>query len=187
MTPATARLAVRPAPSSMCPAMLVVLAVTALLVVGVRESARVNSVIVVIKLVIIVGVHRRRRRVRQHGALGDRQQTRRAISFRPISAPANSAGAACCAAPPWCSSPISASTPSRPRRRRPSNPQRDMPIGILGSLVDLHGALRRGRLRADRHRAPTTGSTWPTRSPSASTRSAWAGCRRSSSSASSSA
>ena len=36
----------------------------------------------------------------------------------------------------------------RPRRQR--NPQRDMPIGILGSLVDLHAALRPGVRRTDR-------------------------------------
>ena len=32
------------------------------------------------------------------------------------------------------------------------NPKRDMPIGILGSLVDLHGALRAVLVRAERRR-----------------------------------
>ena len=32
------------------------------------------------------------------------------------------------------------------------NPQRDMPIGILGSLVDLHRALRAVLARAERRR-----------------------------------
>ena len=40
------------------------------------------------------------------------------------------------------SSPSSASTSSPPRPRRPSNPQRDMPRGILGSLLICTRALR---------------------------------------------
>ena len=35
------------------------------------------------------------------------------------------------------------------------NPQRDMPIGILGSLRHLHRALHRGVAGADRHRRAT--------------------------------
>ena len=38
-------------------------------------------------------------------------------------------------APPWSSSPSSASTSSRRPPRRPANPQRDLPRGILGSLA----------------------------------------------------
>ena len=73
------------------PAMVVIAAISALLVVGVHESARVNSVIVAIKLVIIVVFIVRRGAVRQHRALGDGEQSGRALSFRPMPDPANSA------------------------------------------------------------------------------------------------
>ncbi len=43
----------------------------------------------------------------------------RPSSRRTPARSAISAGAACCAAPPWCSSPISGSTPFRPPLRRP--------------------------------------------------------------------
>ena len=39
------------------------------------------------------------------------------------------------------------------------NPTRDVPIGIIASLADLHGALHRRRRRADRHGAATTRSS----------------------------
>ena len=94
------------------PAAAIILSLTALLVRGTRE---------------VDAVQQHHRRDQGHGrADGDRVR-RRAISTTPIgrrsfpTTPASSAisaGAAWCAARRWCSSPISASTPSRPRRRR---------------------------------------------------------------------
>ena len=52
------------------PAMAVVAAISALLVVGVRESARINNVIVTIKLVIIVLFIVAAARIRQHRNIG---------------------------------------------------------------------------------------------------------------------
>ena len=49
--------------------------------------------------------------------------------------PAPSAGSASSPPPRSCSSPTSASTSSPPPPRRARNPQRDLPIGIVGSLV----------------------------------------------------
>ena len=115
--------------------MVVIAANTALLVVGVRESARANSVIVAIKLVDHRGVHRRGRAVRKHGALGDGAQSGRAISFRRTSAPANSAvsgvvrGAAVVFFAYIGFDAVSTAA------QEAKNPKRDMPIGILGSLV----------------------------------------------------
>jgi hypothetical protein len=99
------------------PAMVVVIAVTAVLTIGVRESARVNNVIVATKLVIIVCSSSAGRAILQLGALGHGGEPGWAFHSaqhrrRPIRL------AALCAAPPWSSSPISASTLSRRRRRR---------------------------------------------------------------------
>ncbi len=89
------------------PAAAIVLALTALLVLGTTESSRFNNAVVAVKIVVValfVGF----------GAfsLDPRIGTR---SCRPTTAAsAISAPAACCAALPWCSSPSSASTRSRP-------------------------------------------------------------------------
>ena len=71
--------------------MVVVAGISALLVVGVRESARANNVIVAIKLVVIVVFIVAAAPFVDDGALGDGRQSGGRISFRPISAPARSA------------------------------------------------------------------------------------------------
>jgi basic amino acid/polyamine antiporter, APA family len=98
------------------PAMAVVAVMATVLLFGSRESARINTAFVAIKLVIVIHVHPGRRLVLQPRQLGDISQSDRRI--RPARGGTRRFG--WCAAPPWCSSPISASTRCRPRRRRPS-------------------------------------------------------------------
>ena len=103
------------------PAMAIIIAVTTLLVVGVKESARVNNVIVALKIAIVVlfvvvGFWY----VKQSNWVVPGKNPR-ARSSRPTTAPsASTAGPASCAGGGWCSSPMSGSTRSRRRRRRPS-------------------------------------------------------------------
>ena len=61
------------------PAMLVIAAISALLVVGVHESAKVNNVIVVIKVAIVVIFIVAGLRLHQQGKLGDGGQSRRRL------------------------------------------------------------------------------------------------------------
>ena len=83
-----------------------------------------------------------------------------------------------------CSSPTSASTRSRPRPRRRANPQRNLPIGILGGLAICTRHLRHRRRGAHRAwcrtselgRSPTR---WRTRSNVAGLHTASAGSSRS--------
>ena len=56
--------------------MIIVALVTALLVVGIQESARVNNVIVLIKVAIVVLVHHRRAADGDHGQLGRQVHSR---------------------------------------------------------------------------------------------------------------
>ena len=76
------------------------------------------------------GVHRLRLPLREHPRTGSRSSPRTQGAFGHVRL-----SRASCRARPWCSSPTSASTPSAPPPRRPRNPQRDLPIGILGSLA----------------------------------------------------
>ena len=99
------------------PAILIVVAVTALLVVGIQESARVNNVIVVIKVAIVLAFIAFRAGPRLDGQLGREVHPRRT----PASS-ANTAGAGSSAGPGSSSSPTSASTPSRQPPRRPRTP-----------------------------------------------------------------
>ena len=104
------------------PAVFIVLGDHRAAVVGVRESARANTIMVIIKLAILVffivlGVHRvqRRqpaRRSRRSGFDGVVTRARRSSS-----------------------SPTSASTRSRPSGEETKNPGRDLPIAIIGSLA----------------------------------------------------
>ena len=76
---------------------------------------------VVIKLLALGAVHRRRRDAPAPGELPPvRAERLHAASTRARRS---------------CSSPTSASTRSRPRPRRRKNPQRNLPIGILGGLA----------------------------------------------------
>ncbi len=101
------------------PAVAIILIITTLLVIGIRESAKFNDFIVALKLIVIALFIIFAVRGLQHRQLGDSAAIPMARSCRRTPAPACSAGPACCAAPPWCSLPMSASMRSRPRRRKP--------------------------------------------------------------------
>ena len=129
-------------------------ATSALLVIGIQESARVNNVIVAIKVVD----HRRcssrsAAPLLQHRALGDGRATRAAASFRPNvghgqfgwSGILRGAGVVFFAYIGF----DAVSTAAQEAK----NPQRDMPIGILGSLVICTVLYVAVALRAHRHRA----------------------------------
>ena len=121
------------------PAFVIVALLTVLLVVGVKESARLNSVIVVLKIVLVHRLHRDRRLLRAsptnwhpfapNGFRGI-MAARRLIFFAYIGFDAISTTA-----------------------EEAKNPQRDLPIGMIASLVDLHGLLHRGHGGADGHGA----------------------------------
>jgi APA family basic amino acid/polyamine antiporter len=114
------------------PAMLIIVAISSLLVIGIRESSRVNNVIVVIKVAIVIAFivagiafissQNWVTAGNPEGAFIPPNQGPgifgKARSSRRTKGPAFSAGAEFCAAPPSCSLPISASMRSRPRRRR---------------------------------------------------------------------
>ena len=53
--------------------------------------------------------------------------------------------------PRWSSSPTPGSRPWPTWARRPASRKRDLPLGLLGTLRDLHGALHRRLAGADRH------------------------------------
>ena len=116
------------------PAMLVIAGVSALLIVGVHETARANSVIVAIKLVIILVFIVAAAPFVSLGTLDNRQQPRRRFHPpeywpRPIRFERRSPRRRCCLL-----------RLHRLRRcfnrvQEAKNPKRDMPIGILGSLV----------------------------------------------------
>ena len=103
--------------------------------VGVSESAKVNNVIVAIKVSVLVAfiVVGGLIVLSPTSASWSPRTGRR--SSRRTRATASSASTASCAPPRSCSSPISASRRSRPRGRRPRTRSKDMPFGIIGSLV----------------------------------------------------
>ena len=100
--------------------------ITIVLVWGIRESARFNAV--------MVGDQ-------DHGAHSSSSSSASTASsprlMRATGQPfcPERLGGALAPAPPSSSSPTSASTPSRPSPKRRKNPQRDLPIGIIASLV----------------------------------------------------
>ena len=115
-------------------AMLAILAITTVLVIGIKESANFNSAIVIVKLGIVgifmvLGGY-----FLLHASRAGPAQLASLHSARRMGT-ATSAGTALPRARPRSSSPTSALTPSRQPRRRPRIRKRDMPIGILGSLV----------------------------------------------------
>ena len=146
--------------------------VTALLVIGIHESASVNNVIVVIKVVDRRDLHRGRPRRSSTTAIGSLPPIRTARSSRrmPGSATFGWSGVLRGAGVVFFAY-IGFDAVSTAAQEA-KNPQRDMPIGILGSLVDLHDPLRAGRRRDDRHRQLRQAQRRPIRSRSASTRSA---------------
>ena len=109
------------------------------------ETARFNGIMVLVKVAIVVAGDPVRPALCAHGATSR-------PSFRPTRGVwGNSASAASWRRRAWSSSPISASRPCRWRRRKRAIPRRDIPIGILGSLGDLHRALHADGGGADRH------------------------------------
>ena len=120
------------------PAALIVLAITWLLYIGVRESARANNIMVVVKLlvlgffVVLGAMHidpANYKPFAPNGWAGIHQGAA-IVFFAYIGFDAISTAA-----------------------EETKNPQRNMPIGILGGLGDLHGHLRHRRHRRDRARA----------------------------------
>ena len=92
---------------------------TVILVIGIRESARFNATMVIIKLAVVLFVI----------VVGSTYiDTANWHPFLPFG------WAACCRDRPTCSSPTSASTPSRRTPRRRSIRSATCPIGILVSL-----------------------------------------------------
>ena len=112
------------------PAVLITIAVTLLLIVGVSESATVNAVIVVIKVGDRARRDRRRRAVHRHRRTG--------IPFIPAEhrAPsASTAGAASCAGRGVIFFAYIGFDAVSTSAQEARDPQRDMPRGILGSLA----------------------------------------------------
>ena len=100
------------------PAVLITLAVTVLIVIGIKESANVNAAIVIVKVAVVRDCHPGRRGVCQHrelDAVHPREHRQRSAS---------TAGAASCAAQASSSSRISDSTRCRWRRRKPRTRRR---------------------------------------------------------------
>ena len=124
----------------------------------------------------IINLPARAHRAADHGAAGRRRPRVGALqrgdgrdqaaspccSSSPSASPTSSrrtgsrsrrtAGRASWRRPRSCSSPTSASTPSRRPRKRRKNPQRDLPIGIIASLVICTVLVSRRRPGAERHR-----------------------------------
>ena len=129
------------------PAVIITIAVTALLIVGVSESATVNAVIVVIKVGDRAGRHRRRRDVHPDRPTGIRSSRRTPGTFGEYgwSGVLRGAGVIFFAYIGF----DAVSTSAQEAR----DPQRDMPRGILGSLAICTDALR-ARLGGDGRRRP---------------------------------
>ena len=90
-----------------------------------RERCRFNSTIVVIKVSVVLFVIALGSRYINTANWGTRLGRRSRLWLLGIGARAQRT----------FSSPISDSMPSRPPLRKPRNPQRDLPIGIIVSLV----------------------------------------------------
>ncbi len=103
------------------PGFLIVFVLTLLLVRGVRESAEANNVMVADQDRRHPHFPGRRRHAGQSSQLDTRS--------RPPASPASLPAA------PSCSSPTSASIRFRPRPKNARTPQRDLPFGIIASLI----------------------------------------------------
>ena len=102
------------------PAVLIVLLIMVLLVIGVRESARFNAVMVAIKLAAVAVLHRRRRAY---------VQTENWSPFMPYGSSGVMAAAAVVFFAYIGFDAVSTTA------EEAKNPQRDLPIGIIASLV----------------------------------------------------
>ena len=153
------------------PAMLVIVAVSTLLVVGIRESARVNNVIVAIKLVIILVFIAAAAPFVTTANWVDASNPDGA--FIPPNAGPGQFGLSGvlrgAAVVFFAYIGFDAVSTAAQEAKNPEARHADRHSRLAR---DLHRALRRGRLRAHRDRALTTSSTSPIRSRSASTRSA---------------
>jgi APA family basic amino acid/polyamine antiporter len=114
------------------PALCIMLALTAMLSLGVRESARVNNVMVIIKTVVVL----------LFIVVGAQARQPRPTGIR--SCPFGMNGIMSAAAVVFFAFiGFDAVTSAAEEVKRP---ERDLPIGIIGSLADLHRAVRdRGR------------------------------------------
>ncbi len=115
-------------------AFLAIGGVTTILVIGIQESANFNSAIVIVKVAIVLIVHRHRRRVRPEASGDGQRQLASVHSAQPRafgeygwSGIARAAGVIFFAYIGF----DAVSTAAQEAK----NPQKDMPIGILGSLV----------------------------------------------------
>ena len=113
------------------PAVLITVAVTALIIRGIRESANVNTVIVFVKLAVVAHRHPGRRRVRQLRQLASAHSGRTRALFGEYGVqrhPASRGGGVIFFAYIGFDAVSVAAQEAK-------NPQKDMPMGILGSLV----------------------------------------------------
>ncbi len=106
------------------PAFVIALVITAILVVGIKESARFNATIVVIKVSVVLFVIARGGSVHQHGQLGNGWS-----SFAPNGFSGIGAGAAYIFFAYIGFDAVSTTA------QEAKNPQRDLPIGIITSLI----------------------------------------------------
>ena len=111
------------------PAVVLIVAMTILLVVGIKESARFNNVIVYVKIAIVLLV------------IGFGFKYVNTANWHPFIPPNTGRVRRVrlarhrCAPPAWCSSPTSASTRCRPRRRRRRIRRRTCRSAFCGSLA----------------------------------------------------
>ena len=104
-----------------------------ILVIGIKESANFNSVIVIIKLTIVLAIFRNRGHISvQHPALAGKTGI---LSFRQSGASMGTSGGAASPQQRQIFFPYIGFDAVSTAAQEAKNPQRDMPIGILGSLV----------------------------------------------------
>ncbi len=123
---------------------------------GDRQPARAAAIVAVLTLLLVRGTRESGARQQSHGGdQADRHPGIHRLRDRHVSVanwqpfvPPNAGtfgtfgwSRLSCTGPRSSSSPISASTPSRTVRRKRNQPQRDMPIGILGRARDLDDSL----------------------------------------------
>ena len=126
--------------------MVVVALVTALLVIGIKESARVNNVIVFIKVSILVLLHRAR------ACRWSARPTGAARSSRSRTSGSITAGAASAGRPGVVFFAYIGFDAVSTTAQEAKNPQRDMPIGHHRLAGHLHDPLLPGCDRADGRR-----------------------------------
>ena len=129
------RLGRRPARMLNVPAMFIVAAISALLVVGMHESASVNNVIVVIKVAIVIAFIVAGLRYISTRELGDRDQPARRVHSAQHQGPAIYGWSGVLRGAAVVFFAYIGFDAVSTAAQEANNPQRDMPIGILGSLA----------------------------------------------------